>query len=87
MTLNTPAGTPASAQISARSDAVIGDCSAGLATTVQPNASAGATFQVSSISGKFHGEMAATTPTGSRSSYPKVLSHALSNALVPTCSA
>jgi hypothetical protein len=67
-TLNTPSGSPASAQISARIEAVIGLCSAGLATTVQPNASAGATFHVSSIRGKFHGEMDPTTPSGSCSS-------------------
>ena len=35
-------------------------------TTVQPAASSGASFQVSSSSGEFHGTMAATTPTGSR---------------------
>ena len=58
---------PASAKHSASSDAVTGDCSAGLSTTVLPNASAGATFHDSSIMGKFHGEMQAETPTGSRS--------------------
>ena len=35
----------------------------GLTTTVQPAASAGAIFQVASISGEFHGVIAATTPT------------------------
>ena len=39
--------------------------SAGFSTTVLPQASGGATFHVSSMSGKFHGAMAATTPTGS----------------------
>jgi len=39
--------------------------SLGLTTTVHPAASAGASFQVSSSSGEFHGVMAATTPTGS----------------------
>ena len=34
-------------------------------TTVQPAASAGASFQVVSISGEFHGVMNAHTPTGS----------------------
>jgi hypothetical protein len=43
----------------------VGVSSAGFSTTVLPQASAGATFQVSSISGKFHGAMAATTPAGS----------------------
>ena len=37
----------------------------GLMTTVQPAASAGASFQVASISGEFHGVMNAHTPTGS----------------------
>jgi hypothetical protein len=32
---------------------------------VFPKARAGATFQLASISGKFQGEMAAVTPTGS----------------------
>jgi hypothetical protein len=36
-----------------------------LATSVQPAASAGASFHMSSSSGEFHGTIAATTPTGS----------------------
>ena len=40
--------------------------SAGLSTTVLPAASAGATFQEAIVSGKFHGVMSATTPSGSR---------------------
>ena len=43
------------------------DISAGLSTTVLPNASAGAAFQSGIASGKFHGVMSATTPSGSRS--------------------
>ncbi len=43
--------------------------SAGFHTTVLPQASAGMTFQVPSISGKFHGEMATATPTGSNRAY------------------
>ena len=43
-----------------------GVSSAGLTTTVQPQANAGAIFHMPIISGKFHGTMAATTPTGSR---------------------
>ena len=39
----------------------------GFSTTVQPAASAGATFWANSMSGAFHGMIAATTPTGSRS--------------------
>ena len=40
--------------------------SAGFITMVQPQASAGASFHMPIISGKFHGTIAATTPTGSR---------------------
>ena len=40
--------------------------SAGFITTVQPQASAGASFHMPIIKGKFHGTIAATTPTGSR---------------------
>jgi hypothetical protein len=39
---------------------------------VQPNASAGATFQAIVSSGRFHGAMAATTPSGSRRVYVSV---------------
>ena len=49
---------------SAHGDA--GASSAGLKTTQLPNASAGAIFQAGIASGKFHGVIAATTPTGSR---------------------
>ncbi len=65
-TFRTPGGRPASRAISPRSDAVSGDHSAGLRTAVQPAASAGPTFQVSSMSGAFQGEMSAATPDGSR---------------------
>ncbi len=62
----TPAGTPAEAMISASSMAVNGLHSAGLWTTVQPAASAGAIFHVDSMKGVFHGVMIATGPIGSR---------------------
>ena len=42
-----------------------GVCSAGLSTTVQPAASAGAIFQAAISSGKFHGMIWPHTPTGS----------------------
>jgi hypothetical protein len=42
--LNAPAGSPASAVISARMAAVSGAISLGLSTTVQPASSAGASF-------------------------------------------
>ena len=64
--LNTPSGTPAAAITSASSVAEAGVSSLGLTTTALPQARAGATFQVSSSSGRFHGTMTATTPTGLR---------------------
>ena len=57
---------PASSASSAKSKAERGDASAGLRTTEQPTASAGATFQTAIVSGKFQGTIAATTPAGSR---------------------
>src|SRR6185436_19315240 len=74
MTFSTPAGRPASFANSAnfRSDSDVFD--AGLITIVLPHASAGAIFHVASINGKFHGVIAPTTPTGSRSVYVKALS-------------
>ncbi|MNH46358.1 hypothetical protein D3C79_1091120 [compost metagenome] len=50
--------------------AVSGDFSDGLSTTELPVASAGPSFQQAISSGKFHGTMAATTPTGSRVTRP-----------------
>ena len=55
------------AAVSASRSATSVDCSDGLRTTVFPNASAGAAFQRGMASGKFHGVMRATTPSGSRS--------------------
>jgi len=46
--------------------AVIGLHSAGLCTTVQPAASAGAIFHVDSMNGVFHGVMTPTGPIGTR---------------------
>src|SRR5262249_3803517 len=46
--------------------AVTGDHSAGLCTTVQPAASAGAIFQVDSMKGVFHGVITPTGPIGTR---------------------
>ena len=62
--LTTPAGSPASRQISAKASAVSGVYSAGFSTTVLPAASAGAIFQASISSGKFHGMIWPQTPTG-----------------------
>ncbi len=49
------------------SAAVHGVISDGLATTALPVASAGAIFQVNRYSGRFHGLMQPTTPSGWRS--------------------
>jgi hypothetical protein len=49
--LNTPAGSPAPAKISPSSHADIGATSLGLTTTVQPAASAEATFAASWCTG------------------------------------
>ena len=64
-TLNTPSGIPASLASSATRNRVSGVVSDGLITMEQPAASAGITFHMPIISGKFHGTIPATTPTGS----------------------
>ena len=62
--LTTPAGTPASVSRRAIASAVRGVSAAGLSTTVQPAASAGAILRVIIAAGKFHGVTSAATPTG-----------------------
>ena len=62
--LTTPGGSPACWQTSAKSSAVSGVVSAGLSTTVLPQARAGAIFHESMSSGKFHGMTWPTTPSG-----------------------
>jgi hypothetical protein len=57
---------PASIASSPSRAAVHGVTSDGLATTALPAASAGAIFHVNRYSGRFHGEMQATTPSGWR---------------------
>ena len=66
-TLNAPSGRPASRVMSARSEAVRGAHSGGLAITLLPAASAGAIRQVASISGAFQGVITTVTPEGSHS--------------------
>ena len=68
-TLNTPGGRPASRTMSPSTDAVSGAHSGGFSTTVFPAARAGATRQVASISGAFHGVITAVTPAGSHSTW------------------
>ena len=60
----TPLGTPALTASSVNARADNGVAFAGLHTTVQPAANAGAIFLVSMAFGKFHGVIQATTPTG-----------------------
>ena len=57
---------PASSVRSASSEQESGDHSAGLSTTVQPAASAGAVFQVESMKGAFQGVITAAGPAGIR---------------------
>src|SRR5690349_1938264 len=66
MTLRTPGGSPASASSSASMKASTGVSGDGLSTIVQPATIAGSTFCTLIAKGMFHGETAATTPTGSR---------------------
>ena len=63
-TLNTPAGMPARRDNSASASADNGVCDGGLITKVQPAANAGPALRVIIAFGKFHGVIAATTPTG-----------------------
>ena len=64
--LKTPGGRSASATRSASSEHESGDHSAGLSTTVQPAASAGAVFQVESMKGAFQGVITTAGPLGIR---------------------
>ena len=64
MMLTVPGGRSAWTQTSANSIAESGVVDAGLRTTVLPAARAGAIFQASISSGKFHGMIWAATPSG-----------------------
>ena len=63
ITFTTPGGRPSRQRASSSVES--GFWCGGLQTTVFPAASAGASFQASSSSGKLNGTMAATTPNGS----------------------
>ena len=65
-TFRTPSGIPASSASSPSRSVVSGVSSAGLITIVLPVASAGPIFQLAMLSGKFHGVIRPTTPSGSR---------------------
>ena len=60
-----PRGTPAACSARTAAAATSGVCSAGLASTTLPAASAAATWPVKIASGKFHGLMHTTGPSGS----------------------
>ena len=64
ITENTPAGMPARSASSASASAESGVSPAGLQTKAQPAASAGPALRVIIALGKFHGVIAATTPSG-----------------------
>ncbi|MNI95088.1 hypothetical protein D3C73_1532980 [compost metagenome] len=63
-TLNTPAGIPTRSASTASARAESGVKSEGLTMTGQPAARAGAHLRVIIALGKFHGVIAAQTPTG-----------------------
>ena len=63
-TWRTPSGSPASCMSAAKAYMDSGVCAAGLTTMVQPAATAGPILRVPIASGKFHGVMASTGPTG-----------------------
>ena len=66
-TFSQPAGSPASSSSSASVSADSGVWPAGLSTTAQPAASAGAILCATRLSGKLNGLIAPTIPIGSRS--------------------
>ena len=63
---STPSGNPARCAMMPMASAEYGVWIAGLQTTVHPAASAGPILRPSIAEGKFHGVIAATTPTGWR---------------------
>ena len=65
-TFSQPAGSPASCSSPARKSAESGVAEAGLRTTGQPAASAGAILCATRLSGKLNGEIAPMTPIGTR---------------------
>ena len=62
-------GSPASTNASARRAPISGVIGDGLNTTALPAARAGAILRLARLSGKFHGVITATTPTGSSTEY------------------
>ena len=70
MTFSTPPGRPTSSAISAIRYPAPGASGETFTITVHPASSAGATLIRMSGSGAFHGMIAPTTPTGSRTRRP-----------------
>ena len=68
LTMLTTPGGKTSRSSSPTFSVVSGVYGDGLSTSVLPARSAGAIFQKARVSGKFHGVMAATTPSGRRAS-------------------
>ena len=67
--MRTPGGRPASTKASARRAPINGVIGDGLNTTAFPAARAGPILRLARFSGKFHGVITATTPTGSSTEY------------------
>jgi len=65
-TLSTPGGRPTASAHSARTYVDAGASGAALSTVVHPASNAGASLWLDRPSGAFHGTIAPTTPTGSR---------------------
>ena len=87
-TLNTPAGSPASRNSSARRSGTEGSRSEGLRMKALPAARAGPAFHSGIIAGKLKGVMPATTPSGWRMEYTSMPVPALSvNSPLSRCGA
>ena len=71
ITLNPPAGRPASTRISATFSMINGSALGGFNTMLQPTAIAGATLWAARFSGKLNGLMPSTGPTGKRCVMPR----------------
>ncbi len=69
---SSPAGNAAHSARTASASADSGVSSAGLTTAAQPAAKAGAILRVIMALGKFHGVIAAATPTGWRSTISRL---------------
>ena len=71
-TLNTPSGSPASAQSEASSSDADGSFSDGLRMNALPQAMASGNIHIGTMAGKLNGVMPATTPTGCLIEYESI---------------